>query len=38
MWLVTFWQLLWEIWMTAPGCSCESKQGRRECKCNRETR
>lgn len=26
-------QLLLEIWRTAPGCTCDSNQGRAPCRC-----
>lgn len=28
-------RLLLELWKAASGCSCDSNQGRGECRCNR---
>lgn len=38
MWALTIWRLLWELWVTAPGCSGACAQGRGECNCNMASR
>ena len=31
----TIWLLLWNMLATAPGCQCDSQQGRKPCRCGK---
>lgn len=33
MWFVTIWQLMWEMWTSAPQCEASCSQGRQTCTC-----
>lgn len=35
MWAMTIWRLLWEMWLSAPGCSGNCQGGRKPCNCRR---
>lgn len=35
MWGLTIWRLLWELWLTVPGCAGSCRQGRDDCNCKK---